>query len=226
VIVTRETAVRIVSMAAAHGAAGRPSKPSKDEEARSLIGVAGAKRLERSIASIEGVGVLTKSVLASLGLGSTSGVRLIDVKMPKQYAKERTTYVAELVASDPALLKGRGVGGTTVEVKRSAVLEVCRLVDTLVGKANADDLPAADCTADSASRSTTQFVVTQSEEERSFTVPTYGNDDVKRQKAVVASLYNKRLRAHYLPTVAQMKRIVYWYKVEGCLGLLARLGPR
>lgn len=57
-------------------------------------------------------------------------------------------------------------------------------------------------------------MVTQTEEERGFTLPTYSADDVKRQKKNVQLMSNVRVRAHGLPALASMKKVAYWVKTE------------
>ncbi|KAL1525240.1 hypothetical protein AB1Y20_020107 [Prymnesium parvum] len=65
--------------------------------------------------------------------------------------------------------------------------------------------------------SSTAFVVTQTEEERGFSLPSLGAEDIKRQKTVLSHMYNMRAtKAHNMPTLAGMRRIAYWVKNENC----------
>mmetsp|Transcript_34671 Transcript_34671/g.86212 ORF Transcript_34671/g.86212 Transcript_34671/m.86212 type:complete len:305 (+) Transcript_34671:451-1365(+) len=67
------------------------------------------------------------------------------------------------------------------------------------------------------SGSSTAYVVTQTEEERGFSLPSLGSEDIKRQKTVLSHMYNMRAtKAHNMPTIAGMRRIAYWVKNENC----------
>ncbi|KAL1496566.1 hypothetical protein AB1Y20_014172 [Prymnesium parvum] len=63
----------------------------------------------------------------------------------------------------------------------------------------------------------TSYVVTQTEEERGFSLPSLGSEDIKRQKNVLSHMYNMHAtNAHNMPTIAGMRRIAYWVKNKNC----------
>ena len=99
--------------------------------------------------------------------------------------------------------------GDGEEQKRTAILGVERMLAAVMAALAESGAAGKD------GSSTTSYVVTQTEEERGLTVPTYNADDVSGQKALLVRMYNHRMREHELATLPSMKKIVYRVKKEG-----------
>lgn len=181
-------------------------------EALALLDRVGASQLLAAIAALEGVGEVTSAVLRGLGMGSTSGLRLVDCTSAAEASGERLLVARELVALDGRLVE-HAHGDSDALRAKNAVLAVARLVADLV-----DALHAREREVEASSSATTSYVVSQSEEERGYSLTTYELNEVKRQKGVLIQMYNlhSASREGWLPTHAGMKRIAYWVKNEGC----------
>ncbi|KAL1511769.1 hypothetical protein AB1Y20_005055 [Prymnesium parvum] len=148
---------------------------------------------ERLAEATTGASCLTLVVLKSFGLGSSSGVRLVDCKTATEATTERLLVARELVALDAKWI-AEAAGTSEADKARNA------------GPAGAAGGPGV-----------TSYVVTQTEEERGFTLPAFDADEIKRQKGVLVQMYNiQSTRAHCMPSLAGMKKIAYWVRNEGC----------
>lgn len=182
-------------------------------EAMELLDAAKAASLLPAIAAMEGVEKLTAIVLRSLGMGSSSGMRLVDCDSAAEATKERLLVANELVALDSRLGDG-AFGATDADRAKNTVLSVARLVSVLVDALKEKD---GDAAASKHGNNTTSYVVTQTEEERGFTLPAFGEDEIKKQKNVLGHMYNMRgTKPHNMPTLAGMRKIAYWVKNETC----------
>ena len=185
----------------------------------------GAEELAEGICRMEGVKCVTFSVLYNLGMGTDCGMRLADCDTPKKKAQVRSEIATTLLSMDSTLLKlGHSSTGDVNELKRSALLGLTRLAGTVVeaivtrNQAKAAAVVGAGAggtPARAGDGGNVNYVVTQSEEERGFTVPDYGNDTVKKQKELVAAIYNLVIRPSHLPGTGGMKKVAYWVTKEG-----------
>lgn len=168
--------------------------------------------LTKAIGLVEGARLVDKNVLSSLGLGLADCDRLRDIA-GSALGPMREKYAEALVSADPNLW-GLGVmeGNDDDEVKRVALLTVARMVAAIVDETLK---PTADLKGTSAG-GLTSYVVTQTEEERSFTLPTWDNANTTNGRNVLIVLHNIRLRPHKLPTLAGMRKVAFWPRNEGC----------
>ena len=136
--------------------------------------------LTKAIGLVEGARLVDKNVLSSLGLGLADCDRLRDIA-GSALGPMREKYAEALVSADPNLW-GLGVmeGNDDDEVKRVALLTVARMVAAIVDETLK---PTADLKGTSAG-GLTSYVVTQTEEERSFTLSTWDNVDTSKGRAV------------------------------------------
>ena len=120
----------------------------------------------------------------------------------------------ELMKADARLVTAFGHGSTEADVRRSAVLAIGRIITAIVTAANRGT--GSSVATGVAPTNQTSYVVTQTEEERGFTVPSYDADDVKRQLKVLSRMFNLRIRAHGLPSMGGMKKQAFWVQKENC----------
>ena len=119
--------------------------------------------------------------------------------------------MALLLISKDRRLRRLGVGDDKAAKNKSAVLAVARILAKLQLRLGQPGRGKTDGKDDS-----TSYVVTQSEEERGFTIPSYDSDDVNRNRAVLQKMMNLRLRPFSLPSIGGFKKIAYWVKREVC----------
>jgi hypothetical protein len=119
--------------------------------------------------------------------------------------------MALLLISKDRRLRRLGVGDDKAAKNKSAVLAVARILAKLQLRLGQPGKGKTDGKDDS-----TSYVVTQSEEERGFTIPSYDSDDVNRNRAVLQKMMNLRLRPFSLPSIGGFKKIAYWVKREVC----------
>jgi hypothetical protein len=185
-------------------------------EAEKIMDAVEALRLGLGISKVEGAKLVGKAVLENLGLGATFGQRLSGLKNEKKRADKTITYVSELLTADATLwdVYGDNTGGVD-EHKRTAHLEIARIVTTIVdqfmvaAKVGATIVPTVP-------DNNTSYVVTQSEEERAFSLPTYTIEEASKQRAVLVKLHNLRVRPFLTPSIGALKNLGYWLKVEMC----------
>ena len=149
--------------------------------------------------------MVTVIVLQNMGLGTAAGHRLAS---ERHETKARAEMARAMYAADARRLRRLGIGDGE-EQKRTAILGVERMLAAVMAALAESGAVGKD------GGTTTSYVVTQTEEERGLTVPTYNADDVSGQKALLVRMYNHRMREHELATLPSMKRIVYWVKKEG-----------
>ena len=184
----------------------RPSMPDVALDAAPIVKAHKVTKLLRAIGLVERVSVVDIAVLKMLGAGTSSGTALSECTTAKEKADSRKEIVAALLAADPGLLAKLGGDESDESVRGEvAAKAAARLVAAVVEAATAGAGTGGDDP-----HSVTNYVVTQTEEERGYTVPSYDADDVRRQKAVIDKMHNLKMRPHELPTLGQLKKIRYW----------------
>ena len=204
----------------------RPALPKLDEDADWICGTArsgsiSAKALIRAVAALEGVTEITIETIRNLGLGTPSMKRLADCWAADERADCRMEIATALARLDTALLR-LVPNPDKVQRRRNSMLMIARLVEELVALAHAPDETGGGGGDGGDGR--TSYLVTQSEEERSYSLPSYDADDVARQKMVLAQMYNIRVRVNDLPGIGVIKKAAYWVKKELCWPDPTRLG--
>ena len=164
-----------------------------------------------AICALEGVKEIDMTVLRSIGLGSTAGVRLLDCVTCEEKAKYRQAYVTELIALDPSLAK-LAAGKKASERRMNSVKELARRVASLCDHLKKkDELSEAPTPARN-----TLTVVTQSEEDRETTLTSLDVASVTAKRELCKDMYNLRVQPHEMAPVNQLKRVGYWVVTEQC----------
>ena len=171
----------------------------------------GLEEMVDALCALEGVKELDMTVLKSIGLGSTAGVRLLDCVTCEEKAKYRQAYVTELIALDPSLAK-LATGKKASERRMNSVKELARRVASLCDHLKKLDEPSE---APTPARSTLT-VVTQSEEDRETTLTSLDAASVTARRELCKEMYNLRVQPHEMAPVNQLKRIGYWVVTEQC----------
>ena len=185
-------------------------------EAETILDAAEALRLGLGISKVEGAKIISKAVLENLGLGAAFGQRLSGLKSEKKRAEKIIVYVAELLSHDTTLWDVYGDStGTADEHRRTTHLELARLVSTIVDHLMAVANVSATIVP-KAPENNTSYVVTQSEEERAFSLTTYTIEEATKQRGVLVKLHNLRVRPFLTPSIGALKNLGYWLKVEMC----------
>jgi len=187
-----------------------PGMPEMDDYAKSLLGKLDAIGMAPGIAAVEQVPELDKLAVKSIGTGSSTGIRLVDIVDPADAALARSDYAKALIAADRRLL--RFAPGEKGARAAPSILKLSRVLGAMTDEMKMPPLSSA--SGGSSTGSTTSYVVSQSEEERGFSVPTYSLDEVKSQSGVLVTMYNAKLTPNSLPSVAKMKKVCYWVRQE------------
>jgi len=93
------------AIAAGAAPTGPPPEAEVDEDCEAVVSEAGIEWLVNAMCALEGVGRMTMKVLKNIGVGASSGVKLLECVGAKESAEYRQKYVTELVAIDQALYK-------------------------------------------------------------------------------------------------------------------------
>ena len=177
------------------------------ETARKL----GLEEMVDAICALEGVKTLDMTVLKSMGLGASAGVRLMECDTCEEKAKYRQAYVTELIALDPSLAK-LAAGKKAAERKVNSVKELARRVASLC-----DHLKKKDELSDAPTPTrSTLTVVTQSEEDRETTLTSLDVAGVTAKRELCKEMYNLRVQPHEIAPVNQLKRVGHWVVTEQC----------
>ena len=163
-------------------------------------------KLAPAIASIEGVDVITETVLDTLGMGTVGGLVLSQCTGAADTAAARVALSVQLLTADKRLRK-LGTGATPDLLKRTALLAIGRMVTALVARA-----AAANGGGGLSPGGGVINVVTQSEEDRSMTLNAFTTDDMASLTTVAETMYNFRYHPFELPPFPACKKIAYHLK--------------
>ena len=173
------------------------------------------EQLCHAIAEMEGARKIDRMVIKSLGSGSAMGLLLSECTTAAEKEQARTAIVAGLIATDKSLVRTFGHGEDAKERRRTSALALGRIVTAIVSTIAAED--EAGSTASSGSKNgVTSYVVTQTEEERGFSIPDLSNEDVKDKSALVEKMCGRKLRPHDIGSLPACKKVGYWVLEEHC----------
>ena len=137
----------------------------------------------------------------------------MDCKDPTVAATERRAYGAVLQSVDRRLHRLVS-GGTPAEKKLGSLHKICGMLAVL-GMLCAQEFGPPSAGVAPAAGSSTSYVTVQSEEDRGFMMHEYTAEDVKDSKAMLAKIFNLRVRTHLTGTMGAFKRVAYWIKMDG-----------
>ena len=188
-----------------------PPAPDCDDEAQLLLDVSGSTALGAALSVCE-ASDLTKAVLKSIGLGCHPlGIMLSQCTSAAEAADCRNEIGKHLMRADRRLDK---LAGGTPSAARTAnsLVAVGRMLVGLMAALAAADVPdeKKDGTGD------TKYIVTQTEEERGFSLQAYDAEESKKGQAKLLKLHNIRLLPHECAAQPQQKKCAYWARNEGC----------
>ena len=155
---------------------------------------------------MEGVKEINTCTLANLGLGTTSGIAIGDCTSGKEKAVARKEVVTALLALDKGLPRRLSDAPKAVDRKAEAAVQVNQMIAATVRLATSAPPPKKEGPA---------YILTQSEEERNYSVQSLDTTEMKELCKTVAAMQNIRLRGHELGTVSNLKKVMYWTKIEG-----------
>ena len=188
-----------------------------------LLKEVGGRRLAGAIKVVEGSEV-SLGVIQTLGLGVAPGIRLMDTSGDAALAATTRVAVATaLYDADPGKLKKYSTLADGAERKAAAILAIVRVLSLLTDRLRSLTLGLGNHQSVTAGLPTS-YVVTQTEDERNFTLPAFGGDDMRDQRKVLKEMYNLRPTDHELPTLSQLKKIGYWVKSANCWPDPSRVG--
>jgi hypothetical protein len=158
---------------------------------------------------------LTKSVLKSTGLGShPDAIILAECSTAAEAAACRNKIVEQLVKADSRLLRISKSLGKARKAERAANSRVAvgRMLVTLMAALKDSEKPVEGAAATGGAN----YIVTQTEEERGFSLQTYDAEESKKCKGVLLKLHNIKLLPHECATQPVQKKCAYWARNEGC----------
>ena len=180
--------------------------PGMTNEAAELLDSANATALAWAIAEMEGVKEITTCTLANLGLGTTSGIAICDCTTGQEKADARKEVVTALLALDKGLPRRLSTAPKLADRRAEAAVQVNQMVAATVRLATSAPPPKKEGPA---------YILTQSEEERNYSVQTMDTTEMKELCKTLAGMQNIRLLGHELGTVSKLKKVMYWTKIEG-----------
>ena len=190
-----------------------PPVPDCDEEAQQLLTASNSTVLGPALSVCEGA-ALTKSVLRSTGLGChPEGIMLMQCTTAAEAAACRKQIVEFLVRADPRLKRiadkvGKGKGK---ERTANSKVGVGRMLVSLMASLAESDRPDVAVASGGAN-----YIVTQTEEERGFSLQSYDFEESKKCKGVLLRLHNIKLLTHECASQPVQKKCAYWARSEGC----------
>lgn len=176
---------------------------------------AAVEKLCRAIAAMEGATKIDRTVIKSLGSGSPMGLLLSECTTAAEKEQARTAILAGLIATDKSLVRTFGHGEDVKERRRTSALALGRIVTAVVGAIATEDDAGSGASIGS-KNGVTSYVVTQTEEERGFSIPDLSNEDVKDKSALVEKMCGRKLRPHDIGSLPACKKVGYWVLEEHC----------
>jgi hypothetical protein len=188
--------------------------PDCDEEAQRLLGASDSTLLGPAISVCEAAG-LTKSVLRGIGIGShPDGIMLLQCTTAAEAAACRKKIVDHLVAADQSLAKIAPPLGAAKKAERTANSKVTvgRMLVSLMSSLTESDRVNAPAVPPGGAN----YIVTQTEEERGFSLQSYDAEEAKTFKGLLLRLHNIKLLPHECASQPTQKKCAYWARNEGC----------
>jgi len=180
------------------------------EEAKAIMDKAGARALAKGISIVESVMSIDTRVLACIGAGTLEAEQLQHCSGAVETAAVGWRIARAIVAADYGLRKsGVANGDTKAERFASATVSALRSLTAIMSEMKA----TAEANRGNGGPVT---VVSGSEEDRAYSVATYGVTEMKVAEAIVEKLYNRKVRPNLVPPLSKMKKIAYAVMVDEC----------
>jgi len=205
------------AIAAGAAPTGPPPEAEVDEDCEAVVSEAGIEWLVNAMCALEGVGRMTMKVLKNIGVGASSGVKLLECVGAKESAEYRQKYVTELVAIDQSLYKitpplGKGKASERAQNSMKELMRMIAELCEILKKAEKGPAPDGATTA----QKSILTVVTQTEEDRETTLASLDSAAVGSRRELLKTMYNVRLQPHEMAQLNQLKRIGHWVVTERC----------
>ena len=192
-----------------------PPVPECNSEAQAFLTASDSTILGPALSVCEGA-ALTKGVLLGTGLGChPDGIILAQCSTAAEAAACRKEIIDALVAADYRLTRiAKPLGKDKREDRTSnSKVAVGRMLVSLMTALKEADVKATEV---SGSVGGANYIVTQTEEERGFSLQTYDSEESKKCKAILLRLHNIKLLPHEMASQPVQKKCAYWARNEGC----------
>lgn len=195
-------------------------------QAEKVLKRAKMETLGETIAELELTTTLNTAVLKAIGAGTSEG----ELLMFCSTAEEKTRVIKRLANNvvTHANLDEKKDGSKSPEHTAKVIAEMTRAffrLWTVLKEIEEEEHPMHAAAATNAKTASSQPVVvhTGTEEERAYSVATWGQTELSTQTDLVKSIYNIKVRPHYMAPISKLRKIAYAVTVEGGWPLASRV---